>query len=50
MIPADTQTQALNCTNISLTDVVDSNSNNDTRTRSVTEVEGSYNSETSLDD
>jgi hypothetical protein len=50
VIPADVQSQAANCTNVSLTDVVDSNSGNDTRTREVTEVDGSYNSETTLDD
>ena len=48
--PVDTQTQAANCTNVSLTDLVDSNSNNDTRTSEVTEVDGSFNDDISLDD
>ncbi|WP_214403247.1 hypothetical protein [Pseudonocardia lacus] len=46
--PADTQTQLLNCTNVSLTDLVDSGSGNETRTLDVTEVEDSYNSDTTL--
>jgi hypothetical protein len=48
--PADVQTQAANCTNVSLTDLVDSDSGNDTRTSEVTEIDGSFNEESSLDD
>jgi outer membrane lipoprotein SlyB len=46
--PADTQTQLGNCTNINLSDVVDSGSNNETTTREVTEVDGSFNESTTL--
>ncbi|WP_214403248.1 hypothetical protein [Pseudonocardia lacus] len=43
--PVDTQTQAANCTNVNLDDVIDSGSNNETRTATRTEVEDSYNTD-----
>ena len=48
--PVTTQTQALNCANIGLSDVVDSGSNNETRTRTETEVEDSYNESFTVED
>ncbi len=42
--PVTAQTQALNCNNINISDLVDSNSNNDTRTDNRTSVGGSFNS------
>lgn len=41
--PVQTATQALNCTNLNLTDVVDIGSGNTTETRTETEIEGSGN-------
>ncbi len=41
--PITAQTQALNCTNLNVSDLVDSNSNNDTRTATSTETDGSFN-------
>ncbi len=41
--PADAQTQLGNCTNLNVTDVIDSNSNNDTRTRTENVTEDSFN-------
>jgi hypothetical protein len=41
--PVTAQTQALNCTNINVSDLVDSNSNNDTRTANSTETRDSGN-------
>jgi hypothetical protein len=46
--PITAQTQALNCTNLNFKDLVDSNSNNDTRTSNSTVTRGSGN--TSVDD
>ena len=43
--PITTQTQLLNCTNVNVSDLVDSNSNNDTRTSNRSEVDGSFNRE-----
>jgi hypothetical protein len=43
--PVTTQTQALDCTNVNLSDVVDQDSNNETRTATRTEVEDSYNTD-----
>jgi hypothetical protein len=43
--PVTTQTQALNCTNVNLSDVADLDSNNETRTATRTEVEDSYNTD-----
>ncbi|WP_214403250.1 hypothetical protein [Pseudonocardia lacus] len=41
--PVTTQTQALNCTNLNVSDVIDFDSNNDTATSTETEVEDSGN-------
>jgi hypothetical protein len=41
--PVDTATQALNCTNVNLDDLVDSGSNNSTRTSTETVTRGSNN-------
>jgi hypothetical protein len=43
--PADAQTQLGNCTNLNLSDVVDSDSNNTERTRTENVTDGSFNSE-----
>ena len=43
--PITTQTQAANCTNIGVSDVLDSDSNNTTRTWDETEIENSYNTD-----
>jgi hypothetical protein len=43
--PVTAQTQALNCTNLNVSDLVDSNSNNDTRTATSTETDGSFNTD-----
>ena len=43
--PISVPVQALNCTNIGVRDVIDSNSNNETRTSESTEVEDSFNTE-----
>jgi hypothetical protein len=43
--PISVPIQALNCTNIGVSDVIDSNSNNETRTAESTEVEDSFNTE-----
>jgi hypothetical protein len=43
--PVSAPIQALNCTNIGVSDVIDINSNNDTRTATSTEVDGSFNEE-----
>ncbi|MCO1661194.1 hypothetical protein [Pseudonocardia humida] len=43
--PISAPIQALNCTNIGVSDVVDVNSNNETRTAESTEVEDSFNTE-----
>jgi hypothetical protein len=43
--PITAQTQALNCTNLNVSDVVDQDSNNETRTATRTEVEDSYNTD-----
>ncbi|WP_214403249.1 hypothetical protein [Pseudonocardia lacus] len=43
--PVTTQTQAANCTNVNLDDLVDLDSNNETRTATRTEVEDSYNTD-----
>jgi len=43
--PVTTQTQALGCTNVNLSDVVDQDSNNETRTAERTEVEDSFNTD-----
>ncbi len=48
--PVTTQTQALNCTNIGVTDVIDSGSGNTTVTETETEIEDSNNSSTTLED
>jgi hypothetical protein len=48
--PVTTQTQALNCTNIGVSDVVDFDSNNDTATSTETEIEDSNNSTTTVED
>jgi hypothetical protein len=45
VIPADVQTQAANCTNVSTTDLFDLDSNNTTRTRNSTETVNSGNTE-----
>jgi hypothetical protein len=42
--PVTAQTQLLNCNNINVSDLVDSNSNNDTRTDNRTSVGDSFNS------
>jgi hypothetical protein len=44
--PITAQTQALNCTNVNLKDLVDSGSNNDTATRTETVTRNSGNTET----
>jgi outer membrane lipoprotein SlyB len=41
--PADTQSQLGNCTNVNLSDVIDSDSNNVDQSRTVTRTEGSFN-------
>jgi hypothetical protein len=41
--PVTTQLQALNCNNINISDVIDSNSNNDFSSESSTEVDDSFN-------
>ncbi len=41
--PVTTQAQALNCTNIGISDVIDSDSNNVTSESSRTEIEDSFN-------
>lgn len=41
--PVTTQTQAANCTNVNVSDVIDSNSNNSTRTSTRTTIEDSFN-------
>lgn len=46
--PITAQVNALNCTNIGISDVIDFGSNNDTTTSERTEVEGSFN--TDIDD
>ncbi len=43
--PVTTQIQALNCTNVGLTDVIDSDSNNETTAVEETEIEDSFNTE-----
>ena len=43
--PITAQTQAANCTNVNLDDVIDSGSNNTERTATRTEVEDSYNTD-----
>jgi hypothetical protein len=43
--PISVPVQALNCTNIGVRDVIDSNSNNETRTVESTEVDDSFNTE-----
>ena len=43
--PITTQTQLLNCTNLNFDDLVDSNSNNETRTATRTEIEDSGNTD-----
>jgi hypothetical protein len=43
--PITAQTQTLDCTNVNLSDVVDQDSNNETRTATRTEVEDSYNTD-----
>jgi len=48
--PISTPVQAGNCTNIGLSDVVDSDSNNDERTRTSTSVEDSYNVSGTVED
>jgi hypothetical protein len=48
--PVQTATQALNCTNVNVTDVADIDSGNTTRTRTETEVEDSNNSTTTVED
>ncbi|MCO1661195.1 hypothetical protein [Pseudonocardia humida] len=44
--PISAPVQALNCTNVSVTDVIDDNSNNETTTATETEVEDSNNTVT----
>jgi hypothetical protein len=41
--PVTTQTQALNCTNVNVSDVIDQDSGNTTETRTRTEIEDSFN-------
>ncbi|WP_214403275.1 hypothetical protein [Pseudonocardia lacus] len=41
--PVTTQTQAANCTNVNVSDVLDSDSNNTTETFTRTEIEDSFN-------
>lgn len=41
--PITTQTQALNCTNLNVEDVIDQDSNNSTSTVEETEIEDSFN-------
>jgi hypothetical protein len=48
--PVTAQTQAGNCTNVNVSDVVDSDSNNTTETVNRTRVEDSFNTSTSGDD
>jgi hypothetical protein len=48
--PAQVATQALNCTNLNVTDVADIDSGNTTRTMTETEVEDSNNSTTTVED
>jgi hypothetical protein len=43
IVPVTAQTQALNCTNIGISDVIDSDSNNVTSEYSRTEIEDSFN-------
>lgn len=43
--PVTAQTQALNCNNINVSDVVDFDSNNSTRTATRTDVDDSFNTE-----
>ena len=43
--PITTQTQLGNCTNLNFDDLVDSDSNNETRTSTRTEVEDSFNTD-----
>ena len=43
--PITTQTQALNCTNIGISDVIDVDSNNDDTTVTESETEDSFNTE-----
>jgi len=43
--PVSAPVQTLNCTNLGVSDVVDDNSNNETRTSTATEVEDSYNTD-----
>jgi hypothetical protein len=43
VIPADAQTQLGNCTNLNVTDVIDSDSNNRTATRTENRTEDSFN-------
>ncbi|MCO1661193.1 hypothetical protein [Pseudonocardia humida] len=48
--PISAPIQAANCTNIGVSDVIDSNSNNETRTATRTEVEDSFNTEGTVED
>ena len=48
--PVQTATQLLNCTNVNVSDLVDSNSGNTELNRSETEIEDSNNSSTTLED
>jgi hypothetical protein len=48
--PVTTQTQLGNCTNLNVTDVVDSNSGNTTETVTRNRIEDSFNTTTSGDD
>jgi hypothetical protein len=43
--PVTTQTQALNCTNLNVSDVIDSESGNTTVTETETDIEDSYNTD-----
>jgi hypothetical protein len=45
--PVSAPIQALNCTNIGVSDVIDVNSNNDTRTATSTEVDDSFDEDNS---
>ena len=48
--PVTTQTQAANCLNVGVSDVLDSGSNNETRTWDSTEIEESYNESFTVED
>ena len=48
--PISVPIQALNCTNVGVSDVADLNSNNETRTATRTEVEDSFNTEGTVED